>query len=111
MFYEFSDALIEQEVNGMSVAEIFKLHGESFFRKKEVSQQTYACMSSMYFMNYYFIDGSFRKVRHYFHKMGSITVTSLHGNIYGLSGLNFLFSLNLILGHNAFYFKFNIFWI
>ncbi|PPR96127.1 hypothetical protein GOBAR_AA24541 [Gossypium barbadense] len=25
----------EQEVNGMSVAEIFKLHGESFFRKKE----------------------------------------------------------------------------
>ncbi|XP_021274526.1 shikimate kinase 1, chloroplastic [Herrania umbratica] len=30
-----SDALIEQEVNGMSVAEIFKLHGESFFRKKE----------------------------------------------------------------------------
>ncbi|XWS29455.1 hypothetical protein CRYUN_Cryun24cG0031100 [Craigia yunnanensis] len=33
-FYD-SDALIEQEVNGMSVAEIFKLHGESFFRKKE----------------------------------------------------------------------------
>ncbi|MBA0832725.1 hypothetical protein Goarm_017094 [Gossypium armourianum] len=30
-----SDTLIEQEVNGMSVAEIFKLHGESFFRKKE----------------------------------------------------------------------------
>ncbi|TYG91772.1 hypothetical protein ES288_A12G289100v1 [Gossypium darwinii] len=30
-----SDALIEQEVNGMSVAEIFKLHGERFFRKKE----------------------------------------------------------------------------
>ncbi|KAA3459877.1 shikimate kinase 1, chloroplastic-like isoform X2 [Gossypium australe] len=30
-----SDALIEQEVNGMSVAEIFKLHGEIFFRKKE----------------------------------------------------------------------------
>ncbi|XP_022774091.1 shikimate kinase 1, chloroplastic-like [Durio zibethinus] len=33
-FYD-SDALIEQEENGMSVAEIFKLHGESFFRKKE----------------------------------------------------------------------------
>ncbi|XVF61758.1 hypothetical protein PTKIN_Ptkin08bG0156300 [Pterospermum kingtungense] len=33
-FYD-SDALIEQEVNGMPVAEIFKLHGESFFRKKE----------------------------------------------------------------------------
>ncbi|KAL4352752.1 hypothetical protein GQ457_06G043370 [Hibiscus cannabinus] len=33
-FYD-SDALIEQEVNGMSVAEIFKHHGESFFRKKE----------------------------------------------------------------------------
>ncbi|XVF15071.1 hypothetical protein REPUB_Repub09cG0117700 [Reevesia pubescens] len=33
-FYD-SDALIEQEVNGMSVAEIFKLHGESFFRNKE----------------------------------------------------------------------------
>ncbi|KAK6258974.1 hypothetical protein SCA6_013448 [Theobroma cacao] len=30
-----SDTLIEQEVNGMSVAEIFKLHGENFFRKKE----------------------------------------------------------------------------
>ncbi|KAK8521912.1 hypothetical protein V6N12_066484 [Hibiscus sabdariffa] len=30
-----SDALIEQEVNGMSVAEIFKHHGQSFFRKKE----------------------------------------------------------------------------
>ncbi|XWS33258.1 hypothetical protein CRYUN_Cryun22dG0066100 [Craigia yunnanensis] len=30
-----SDALIEQLVNGISVAEIFKLHGESFFRKKE----------------------------------------------------------------------------
>ncbi|XVE83237.1 hypothetical protein DITRI_Ditri16bG0071600 [Diplodiscus trichospermus] len=30
-----SDTLIEQELNGMSVAEIFKLHGESFFRKKE----------------------------------------------------------------------------
>ncbi|XWS41472.1 hypothetical protein CRYUN_Cryun17cG0084700 [Craigia yunnanensis] len=33
-FYD-SDTLIEQEVNGMSVAEIFKLHGERFFRKKE----------------------------------------------------------------------------
>ncbi|KAH1114448.1 hypothetical protein J1N35_007826 [Gossypium stocksii] len=31
-----SDSLIEQEVNGMFVAEIFKLHRESFFRKKEV---------------------------------------------------------------------------
>ncbi|KAB2001178.1 hypothetical protein ES319_D12G282700v1 [Gossypium barbadense] len=30
-----SDVLIEQEVNGMSVAEVFKLHGERFFRKKE----------------------------------------------------------------------------
>ncbi|XP_022741557.1 shikimate kinase 1, chloroplastic-like [Durio zibethinus] len=33
-FYD-SDALIEEEVNGMSVAEMFNLHGESFFRKKE----------------------------------------------------------------------------
>ncbi|GMJ03989.1 shikimate kinase 1 [Hibiscus trionum] len=33
-FYD-SDALIEQEVDGISVAEIFKCHGESFFRKKE----------------------------------------------------------------------------
>ncbi|GMI99396.1 shikimate kinase 1 [Hibiscus trionum] len=33
-FYD-SDALIEQEVDGMSVAEIFKRHGESFFRQKE----------------------------------------------------------------------------
>ncbi|XVF17138.1 hypothetical protein REPUB_Repub10bG0093500 [Reevesia pubescens] len=33
-FYD-SDALIQHEVNGMPVAEIFKLHGESFFRKKE----------------------------------------------------------------------------
>ncbi|OMO55922.1 Shikimate kinase [Corchorus capsularis] len=30
-----SDKLIEQEVNGLSVAEIFKLHGEGFFRNKE----------------------------------------------------------------------------
>ncbi|XP_039027299.1 shikimate kinase 1, chloroplastic-like, partial [Hibiscus syriacus] len=33
-FYD-SDVLIEQEMNGMSVTEIFKHHGESFFRKKE----------------------------------------------------------------------------
>ncbi|PON58724.1 Shikimate kinase/gluconokinase [Parasponia andersonii] len=35
--YSFSDCdtLIEQEVDGTSVAEIFKLHGEGFFREKE----------------------------------------------------------------------------
>ena len=32
-----SDTLVEQEVGGTSVAEIFKLHGEGFFRDKEVS--------------------------------------------------------------------------
>ncbi|KAK8681520.1 hypothetical protein V6N13_053922 [Hibiscus sabdariffa] len=42
-FYD-SAALIEQEVDGISVAEIFKCHGESFFRKNEVSQQ----MPSLY---------------------------------------------------------------
>ncbi|KAK8628687.1 hypothetical protein V6N13_009270 [Hibiscus sabdariffa] len=42
-FYD-SAALIEQEVDGNSVAEIFKCHGESFFRKNEVSQQ----MPSLY---------------------------------------------------------------
>ncbi|XP_023545194.1 shikimate kinase 1, chloroplastic-like [Cucurbita pepo subsp. pepo] len=35
--YTFSDSdtLVEQEVGGTSVAEIFKLHGEGFFRDKE----------------------------------------------------------------------------
>ncbi|KAE8677931.1 Shikimate kinase 2 [Hibiscus syriacus] len=33
-FYD-SDALIEQEVDGISVAEIFKRYGDSFFRNKE----------------------------------------------------------------------------
>lgn len=33
----FSDTLIEQSVDGTSVAEIFKLYGEGFFREKEVS--------------------------------------------------------------------------
>ncbi|KAM6563683.1 hypothetical protein CsatB_023681 [Cannabis sativa] len=35
--YSFSDCdtLIEQEADGISVAEIFKLHGEGFFRDKE----------------------------------------------------------------------------
>lgn len=40
-FYKFcgcvSDTLIEQSMNGTSVAEIFEHHGESFFRGKEVS--------------------------------------------------------------------------
>ena len=88
----------------MSVAEIFKLHGENFFRKKEVSQQSYACMSSMYFIWIItYVGGSCRKVSHYFPKMSSITVQYFHDNIFRLSGLNFFFNLNLILGHNAFY--------
>jgi hypothetical protein len=33
----YSDTLIEEEVEGNSVADIFKLYGESFFRDKEVS--------------------------------------------------------------------------
>ncbi|XP_060958477.1 shikimate kinase, chloroplastic-like [Cannabis sativa] len=35
--YSFSDCdtLIEQEADGISVAEIFKLHGEGFFRDME----------------------------------------------------------------------------
>lgn len=33
-----SDVLIEEAVSGSTVAEIFKLHGESFFRDNEVSQ-------------------------------------------------------------------------
>lgn len=32
-----SDTLVEHEVGGTSVAEIFKLNGEGFFRDKEVS--------------------------------------------------------------------------
>jgi|APAra0007618407_1042631.scaffolds.fasta_scaffold10827_2 shikimate kinase len=39
-FYKFcgcvSDTLIEQAMNGTSVAEIFVHHGENFFRGKEV---------------------------------------------------------------------------
>ena len=37
----FSDTLVEQEVDGTSVAEIFKHHGEGFFRKKEVSYELF----------------------------------------------------------------------
>lgn len=32
----FSDTLIEQEVNGTPVSDIFQLYGEGFFRDKEV---------------------------------------------------------------------------
>jgi len=32
-----SDALVEEEVGGNSVADIFEQHGETFFRNKEVS--------------------------------------------------------------------------
>ena len=32
-----SDALVQEEVGGNSVADIFKQHGETFFRNKEVS--------------------------------------------------------------------------
>lgn len=35
--YVNSDTLIEEEVDGNSVADIFKLYGESFFRDREVS--------------------------------------------------------------------------
>lgn len=35
--YENSDALVEEEVDGTSVADIFKHYGETFFRTKEVS--------------------------------------------------------------------------
>lgn len=33
----FSDILVEESVDGTSVAEIFNLYGERFFRDKEVS--------------------------------------------------------------------------
>lgn len=33
----FSDALVEEEIGGVSVADIFKRYGEGFFRDKEVS--------------------------------------------------------------------------
>lgn len=34
-----SDTLIEEAVGGSTVAEIFKLYGESFFRDNEVSER------------------------------------------------------------------------
>lgn len=36
----FSDRLIEQAVGGITVAEIFELRGESFFRDNEVRSGT-----------------------------------------------------------------------
>lgn len=36
-FLGYSDTFVEHEVGGKSVAEIFKLYGEGFFRDKEVS--------------------------------------------------------------------------
>lgn len=35
----YSDTLVEQEVGGTSVAEIFKHYGEGYFRDKEVSDE------------------------------------------------------------------------
>ncbi|PPR83072.1 hypothetical protein GOBAR_AA37648 [Gossypium barbadense] len=58
-----SDALIEQEVNGMSVAEIFKLHGERFFRKKEVSQQTLSLfITAVDYFSYLYPEASVHRV-------------------------------------------------
>jgi len=44
-----SDTLVEEEVGGNSVADIFKHHGEPFFRNKEVSLKTplFTCHSSV----------------------------------------------------------------
>jgi len=44
-----SDTLVEEEVGGSSVADIFKHHGEPFFRNKEVSLKTpfFTCHSSV----------------------------------------------------------------
>ena len=36
-FMRSSDALVEEEVDGTAVADIFKHNGEPFFRNKEVS--------------------------------------------------------------------------
>ncbi|XP_019084031.1 PREDICTED: shikimate kinase 1, chloroplastic-like isoform X2 [Camelina sativa] len=50
IFYKFSgcvsDTLIEQAMNGTSVAEIFEHHGESLFREKETD--ALKKLSSMY---------------------------------------------------------------
>lgn len=37
----FSDKLIEQAVGGTVVSDIFKLHGESFFRNNEVRKPAF----------------------------------------------------------------------
>lgn len=39
LYWFFSDRLIELSVGGTNVADIFKLHGESYFRDYEVSQE------------------------------------------------------------------------
>lgn len=46
-----SDTVVEQDLGGTSVTEVFKLYGEGFFREKEVS---YEVLLLIHFLQFFF---------------------------------------------------------
>lgn len=51
-----SDTVVEQDLGGTSVTEVFKLYGEGFFREKEVSYEVLLLIHLLQFFFFFLLD-------------------------------------------------------